>query len=112
VAVKLAEDQVPLPDLVFVSTERAGIDADEALFGAPDLVVEVPSPGTAKFDREVKRKRYLEHGVTEVWLVDPDRREVEVFRAEALPVTHRDIFPWRVGGRMFELPLAKVFPPG
>lgn len=36
-----------------------------------DLVAEVRSESTARYDREVKRARYLEAGAREVWLVDP-----------------------------------------
>jgi Uma2 family endonuclease len=44
----------------------------------PILVVEVLSPTTASCDLGVKSRRYLEWGVREVWLVDPDDRTVEV----------------------------------
>lgn len=65
------------PDVVFVSTERAGIVTDR-VFGAPDLVVEVLSMGTADRDRTVKLEWYRRYGVRECWLVDPIERAVEV----------------------------------
>ena len=46
--------------------------------GIPLLAVEILSPSTERRDREVKRKRLLDAGVAEVWLVDPDTRTIEV----------------------------------
>lgn len=44
----------------------------------PDLVVEVLSPATAGRDRRRKAPICLEHGISEVWLADPEDRSVEV----------------------------------
>lgn len=46
--------------------------------GIPILVFEVLSPATALRDRTVKTRKYLDAGVEEVWLVDPDRCQVEI----------------------------------
>ncbi|MEW5865837.1 MAG: Uma2 family endonuclease, partial [Bacillota bacterium] len=48
------------------------------IWGPPDLVVEILSPGTARWDQEVKRQLYAKFGVREFWLVDPVGRTVEV----------------------------------
>lgn len=50
--------------------------------GAPDLVIEILSPGTAARDRELKRKRYESFGVREYWLVDPDQNILEILQFE------------------------------
>lgn len=50
----------------------------EGCVGAPDLVIEVLSPSTAKLDRIVKFRKYLKAGVREYWLVDPDTQSVHV----------------------------------
>jgi Uma2 family endonuclease len=47
--------------------------------GAPDLIVEVLSPSTARTDRLVKFGAYERAGVREYWLVDPRTRSVEVY---------------------------------
>lgn len=78
-----ATDNV-IPDVVWVSKERLARIEDEAghLTAAPELVVEVISPGinNEKRDREVKVKLYSIQGVTEYWIVDRFRNQVEVYR--------------------------------
>ena len=65
------------PDVMFISHERKGIIQD-FVRGAPDLVVEVSSPGTARYDRTEKIEWYRTYGVRECWLVDPSHRTVTV----------------------------------
>src|SRR5687768_17319478 len=75
----LTDLNVYQPDLVFVSKDRKGILTDQGTEGAPDLVVEILSPRTAKMDRGVKRDIYARTGVQELWIVDPERQQVEVY---------------------------------
>ena len=77
------EANVVEPDLLFVSTARAGIITEANVQGAPDLVVEVLSPSTESVDKGYKRDLYARHGVGEYWLVDPDARSIEVLRLGA-----------------------------
>ncbi|MFN2417070.1 MAG: Uma2 family endonuclease [Pyrinomonadaceae bacterium] len=78
-------DTVRAPDLSFVSRERRPEgDARKKFFsGAPDLAVEVLSPGDTR--REVKEKveDWLGAGTRAVWIVDPGRRTVKVYRSGA-----------------------------
>jgi Uma2 family endonuclease len=46
--------------------------------GAPDFIIEIVSPSTARVDREVKLELYQRIGVREYWIVDPERRQVSV----------------------------------
>lgn len=66
------------PDVAFWKAERAAEFApDQMKFPAPDFVVEVLSPSTEKNDRGVKFEDYAAHGVSEYWLVDPVREQIE-----------------------------------
>lgn len=82
----LAEDTAVAPDVVWVSTERLPsiLAADGKLYGAPDLAVEILSPGTKneQRDREAKLRAYSQFGVREYWIVDWRRREVQVYRRD------------------------------
>jgi Uma2 family endonuclease len=66
------------PDLLVVRTERKNIISERGIEGAPDLVVEILSPSTARNDRELKKKLYADRGVREYWIVDPAARSIEV----------------------------------
>jgi Uma2 family endonuclease len=79
VDVFLTDLNVYQPDLVFISKARLSILTDQGLERAPDLVVEVLSPKTAKLDREIKGEVYACTGVKELWIVDPDLKEVHVY---------------------------------
>ena len=74
-----SDTDVAQPDIVFVSNERAGIVTEANIQGAPDLLVEVISPSTARYDRGYKMQLYWSHGVLEYWIVDPFAETVEVF---------------------------------
>ena len=74
----LSEENVVQPDILFVRNERAGIIGEMNLQGAPDIVIEILSPGTRRKDLEVKKKIYAGFGVPEYWIVDPDAATVEV----------------------------------
>lgn len=76
--VVLSEYDVVQPDLVYVSKERSSIIKEANIWGTPDMVVEILSPGTARWDQEIKRQLYARFGVRELWLVDPQARSVEV----------------------------------
>ncbi len=74
--VHLADHTVAQPDVLYVSPERQEI-VQNWIEGAPDLVVEVLSPSTARMDRLLKLNRYAAAGVSEYWLVDPAVRTIE-----------------------------------
>jgi Uma2 family endonuclease len=78
--VVLSEHNVVQPDLLFISQERMDIIAEEAVCGAPNLVVEVLSEATRERDRAYKRTLYARHGVKEYWLVDPGTKIIEVLK--------------------------------
>ncbi|HZU07014.1 MAG TPA: Uma2 family endonuclease [Chloroflexota bacterium] len=75
-----------IPDFVWVSHERSAaiMGEDKHLHGAPELVVEVLSPGPSneRRDRQAKLKQYSVYGVPEYWIVDPRTESVAVYRRQ------------------------------
>jgi Uma2 family endonuclease len=82
-----AEDQNVAPDVVWISHERLRTAAGEDghLHDAPELIVEVLSPGVAneRRDQEAKLKLYSRRGVEEYWIVDWRQHRIQVYRREA-----------------------------
>ena len=111
ITVHLRDDLVLEPDIVFVRRKRMSIvDPEGHVHGPPDVVVEVLSPTTRDYDRSLKRKRCLEEGVGEVWIVDIDARLVEVWRAgSSEPEPSTGTLRWHVGDDAFDIPLVEVF---
>jgi Uma2 family endonuclease len=70
------------PDIMFIAKSRLSIIQEKAVFGAPDLVVEILSSSTAGRDRGVKRALYARTGVRHYWLLDPRKRVLQAFRLE------------------------------
>lgn len=69
------------PDLSFFKAERAKkiLEEDHWKLPPPDLVVEVLSPSTEKYDRGVKFEDYARHGVEEYWIADPWEEAIEQY---------------------------------
>ena len=115
-----ADDDNVAPDVVWISTERLTAIAGSGghLYGAPELVVEVLSPGRMNQmrDREAKLDLYRRRNVLEYWLADPEARIVEVHRREGGDLNL--IARLREGDRLaspllpgFNTPVAPLFPP-
>lgn len=79
-----ADDDDVIPDVVWISRDRLKkiLGKDGHFHAAPDLVVEVLSPGSAneKRDRESKLKLYSRRGVLEYWIVNWLLNEIIVYR--------------------------------
>ena len=112
--VVLSQFDVLQPDVFFISSGRLAAIGEKYISDAPDLVVEVLSPGTRKRDRFLKSKRYARFGVGEMWIADPDRKTIEVFvnagerfRRDAIyggeTVLRSPLLPG------LEIPLARIF---
>jgi Uma2 family endonuclease len=91
--VYLTETNVYQPDLVYIANDNASIMQEDGIHGAPDLVVEILSPATRKFDQGLKKRTYARCGVREYWIVDPETERIEVYHfeksAEEPAATHR-----------------------
>lgn len=68
------------PDLLFVRKDRFGIFSQRGVEGPPDLVVEVLSPSTRRYDRGVKMRGYAAGRVPNYWIMDPDAPSLETYR--------------------------------
>jgi Uma2 family endonuclease len=80
VDLRMGPADVYAPDLWWVREERRPAPGAKALGGLPDLVVEVRSPSTWRYDVGIKRFRYEERWVAELWLLDTESRSVLVYR--------------------------------
>jgi len=110
--VQVGHDAVLYPDVFVTCDDR--FTADERVFTAPVLVIEVLSPSTQRYDRSEKFAIYRKlASLREYVLIDPDTRRVEVFRAQ--PDGGWTFVDMTDGGRLvlesidFELDLAQVF---
>ena len=78
--VYLDNENVFQPDVLYFSPANFGVLTDAGCEGAPDLVVEVLSSRTRAIDLGPKKKVYAASGVREMWIVDPELRQLDVFR--------------------------------
>jgi Uma2 family endonuclease len=103
------------PDIVYVSAENRW-RVDRILRGPADLAMEVLSWASRTRDRVEKRARYEAFGVKEYWIVDPERRAIDVLTLEANG-RYRNRGPGRRGGTArsrllpgFHVVVSAVFP--
>lgn len=66
------------PDLCVIC-DKSKLD-DRGAFGAPDLVVEILSPGNSKKEMSIKFDLYEEAGVKEYWIIEPNQKMVIVYQ--------------------------------
>ena len=99
-------------DISFLSTERTPDSLPDRWFeGAPDLAIEIISPGNTFRDIDLKISQLLNAGAQAVWIVQPDARKVHVHTVQGIRVfmeddtlTGGDILPG------FEIKVADIFP--
>ena len=80
--VVLGAEDICQPDLLFVFKARSSIVTKQNIQGAPDLIIEILSPGTSRQDWKDKKIAYEQHGVLHYWLVDPNRHFLLAYRME------------------------------
>ena len=81
--VYLDDDNVFQPDIIFIDKTNTPLIKSEGLHGAPDLVIEILSPGSTRFDKGEKKAVYERSGVKEYWLVDAETKNAEGFILKA-----------------------------
>jgi Uma2 family endonuclease len=104
----LSDVDVVEPDLLFVSNERAEV-LGKWIHGAPDLVVEILSPGTRRTDETTKRRLYERVGVREYWIVDDEIEVVKVYRRQDDGSFRREAELSREAGHSLTTPLLPGF---
>ncbi len=92
-AIRFEVDHVLEPDIFWIRPDGDCQPINNRYWqGAPDLVIEVLSPSTAKRDRGIKFDVYERHGVREYWLVDLDAQFVEVYQHQEDAFKRQGIF--------------------
>lgn len=78
--VHLSDLNVYQPDVFFIRQANLAIVAEHGIEGAPDLVIEILSKTTEKYDLGLKRTVYARTGVEELWIIDPAQRTLALYR--------------------------------
>jgi len=108
----LGEDEVLQPDLFLYRTASGKPLRDWGDITELLLVIEVLSPATARYDRQLKRRRYPRAGVPEYWIVDLDARLVERWRpGDERPEVATNLLSWEPvsGHGVLDLDVAGYF---
>ncbi len=112
---RMADEFCFAADAAFVRRERlaADLDLDRFLPFAPDLVVEVLSPGNTIQELERKIRLCFEHGSSIAWLVLPGKRAVRIYASAASFETLGETDTLRGAPLLpgYALPLAQLFKP-
>ncbi len=90
--VELTPYRVFQPDLFVLLNESLGKITASHIVGAPDLVVEITSPGTAAYDRLSKFEAYAQAGIAEYWIVNPKTSSIEVLWLQGKTYVSQGVF--------------------
>ncbi len=108
--VYLDENNVLQPDIIWIAEDSQCQVTDKRLVGAPDLVVEIFSPGTSCRDRREKCELYERFGVREYWMIDPEEQYIEVhslqdgrFVRQGVYIPDQTFEPRVLGGKPVEV---------
>jgi Uma2 family endonuclease len=102
--VVLSASTTTQPDVVALLKEHLDRLQKKYIMGAPDLVVEVISPGSKTYDRLVKYGVYEKAGVPEYWLVNASEQTIEIFLLESGAYRSAGLF------RGEQLPVSRMVP--
>ena len=113
-AIRLMQGLVRMPDVSFISYERlpeGNFPEDPLLDVAPNLAVEILSPSNTANEMQRKIGEYFQHGVTLVWLIDPESQSAEAYRSptDVRTIQKTDNLDGEDVLPNFTLPLADLF---
>ena len=99
-----------IPDVSFVAVDRASERGEKGFYYlAPDLAVEIVSPSETKKDTVEKIADYLRFGTQQVWVIDPDTKQITVYFPNGSTQVYHDTL---LGGDVlpgFEVSIASLF---
>jgi Uma2 family endonuclease len=101
------------PDVAFIRRERLrGVDVTGPFAGAPDLAVEIVSPGDSAKDLQRKTETWLAHGTLAVLLMYPDSRSIVLWRdSGAIRLSGDDVLDLDPALPGFSCAIHDLFPP-
>lgn len=76
------ETTIVQPDIIFISQEKCHCVTKKGIECAPDLLIEILSSSSKRYDRLSKMQIYGKHGVLYYWIIDPDSLTLEEYRIE------------------------------
>ena len=76
--VKLSNEDVVIPDLIFISNENKTIIKEKFIEGTPDLVIEILSSNKTR-DLIEKFELYQKYKVKEYWVINPQEKSITIF---------------------------------
>jgi Uma2 family endonuclease len=77
--VKLNEDNIFQPDLLYIKADRKADLIKDRIEGAPDLIIEILSPSNAYYDLRQKKDIYEKYGVKEYIIIDPVQENADLY---------------------------------
>lgn len=89
--VQLTTHDVFQPDVLFVAAANVARIGVDGVRGPPDLVVEVLSASTRHLDQRQRKRAWAEHGVPELWLVDPEEESITRYELQTGPPEGRTL---------------------
>ena len=114
---ELAPDVVVRPDLfidMHADHKQHSRETEKQLIGTPELIIEVTSPGSSRYDWRDKYDAYARAGVWEYWIVHPEAKAVEVLVLENGEFRSSGVFEGQAAIRsrvlrLFDLPAENFF---
>lgn len=112
---KLADGSMRTPDAAWVARSRWNSLKDEERSSfpsiCPDFVIEIRSPSDKIDALQAKMQLWIENGASEAWLIDPESKEVSVYRERDSPEIHYDTSSVQAHGVTagFELVMVNVW---
>ena len=89
-AVKITNYNGRLPDVLFVRAENISIIREDAIYGIPDLAIEIVSTHDTFNSLVTKKNRYRSCGTEEVWIISSESREVLVYSTRGDRILRED----------------------